>query len=78
MRTTAMEMRTVIPLPDEVFASAEVLAHRLGLSRGELYACAVREFVEAHRRLGIEGRAGVPRGAWTGGPCASPGRLTPG
>jgi hypothetical protein len=47
-----MEIKAVIALPDEVFVAAEVLARRLGLSRGELCAQAVAEFVSCHRRWG--------------------------
>jgi metal-responsive CopG/Arc/MetJ family transcriptional regulator len=42
-------MKTAISLPDEVFDSAEVLAERLGLSRSELYAAAVRQYLDDHR-----------------------------
>ncbi len=51
-----MELKTVIALPDEVFAAAEVLARRLGLSRGALYAEAVAEFVACQRRRGVTER----------------------
>ena len=47
-----MQTKTTLSIPDDVFAAAEVLAHRLGLSRGALYALAIAEFVEGHRRLG--------------------------
>ena len=42
-------MKTAISLPDEIFSSAEKLARRMGLSRSELYANALRDFVEDHR-----------------------------
>jgi hypothetical protein len=48
-----METKTILSIPDDVFAAAEVLAYRLGLSRGALYARAVAEFVEIHRRCGV-------------------------
>ena len=41
-------MKTAISLPDEVFQRAEHLAKRLRLSRSELYAKAVAEFVSRH------------------------------
>jgi hypothetical protein len=41
-------MKTAISLPDEVFERAEHLAKRLRLSRSELYAKAVAEFVSRH------------------------------
>lgn len=43
-------MKTAISIPDEVFEQAERAAKRLGISRSELYAKAVREFVEHHQR----------------------------
>jgi hypothetical protein len=42
-------MKTAISIPDPVFEAAESLAERLGISRSELYATAVYQFVEAHR-----------------------------
>lgn len=41
-------MKTAISLPDELFASADALASRLGVSRSELYATAVAEFLAKH------------------------------
>ena len=43
-------MKTAISLPDEVFEAAEELAEELGVSRSHLYALALTEFVEQHRR----------------------------
>jgi metal-responsive CopG/Arc/MetJ family transcriptional regulator len=42
-------MKTAISIPDELFESADALADRLGVSRSELYATAVAEFVAKHR-----------------------------
>ena len=42
-------MKTAISLPDDVFESADQLAKRLGISRSELYATAVAEYVAKHR-----------------------------
>ena len=42
-------MKTAISLPDELFESADALAERLGLSRSELYAMAVAEYLAKHR-----------------------------
>jgi metal-responsive CopG/Arc/MetJ family transcriptional regulator len=42
-------MKTAISLPDVLFASAEALAQRLGLSRSRLFATAVAEFVARHQ-----------------------------
>ena len=38
-------MKTAISLPDPLFASADALAKRLGISRSELYATALAEYV---------------------------------
>jgi metal-responsive CopG/Arc/MetJ family transcriptional regulator len=49
-------MKTAISIPDEVFDAADEMARRLGLSRSELYATAVREFLDAHRSRGVTAR----------------------
>ncbi len=41
-------MKTAISIPDDLFATAEQLAARLGVSRSELYVTALREYVAAH------------------------------
>lgn len=38
-------MKTAVSVPDPVFASADALARRLGISRSQLYATAVAEYV---------------------------------
>jgi antitoxin MazE6 len=43
-------MRITISIPDDVFANADRLARRLGMSRSLLYSEALREY--AMRRLG--------------------------
>ncbi len=47
-RSYATEMKTAISIPDEVFNAAERTAKRLGVSRSELYANAVRDYIETH------------------------------
>jgi metal-responsive CopG/Arc/MetJ family transcriptional regulator len=42
-------MKTAISLPDDLFASADALAKRLGLSRSALFAAALSEYVAKHR-----------------------------
>ncbi len=42
-------MKTAISLPDEVFEAADELATELGVSRSQLYARAVAEYVAQHR-----------------------------
>ncbi len=46
-------MKTAISIPDDVFENAERTAKKLGVSRSELYANAVSEFIERYRREGI-------------------------
>lgn len=41
-------MKTAISLPDDLFSAADALAGRLGVSRSELYARAVAEFLAKH------------------------------
>jgi metal-responsive CopG/Arc/MetJ family transcriptional regulator len=41
-------MKTAISLPDDLFTAADALAGRLGVSRSELYATAVAEFLAKH------------------------------
>jgi hypothetical protein len=41
-------MKTAISLPDEVFEDAEKLASRLKVSRSELYARALQDYVRQH------------------------------
>ena len=41
-------MKTAISLPDDLFASADRLAARLGVSRSELYQRALTRFVAEH------------------------------
>lgn len=49
-------MKTAISLPDDLFASAEDLAERLGMSRSELYATAVAEYLAKHRDEDVTAR----------------------
>ncbi len=46
-------MKTAISLPDPLFESAEAMAAEMGISRSQLYATAIREFVQAQKRNGI-------------------------
>lgn len=41
-------MKTAVSLPDAVFAAAEELASRLGMTRSGLYAAAIAEYVAGH------------------------------
>jgi metal-responsive CopG/Arc/MetJ family transcriptional regulator len=42
-------MKTAISVPDELFEEADGLAEKLGMSRSELYATAVAEYLAKHR-----------------------------
>ncbi len=42
-------MKTAISVPDSVFASADALAKRLGVSRSQLYATALAEYLAKFR-----------------------------
>lgn len=46
-------MKTAVSLPDPVFEAAEQLARRLRVSRSQLYADAIRQFVAEHRERGV-------------------------
>jgi len=41
-------MKTAISMPDDLFAAAEALAQRLGVTRSHLFATAVAEFIAKH------------------------------
>ena len=43
-------MKTAISLPDQVFEAAETLAGRLGISRSELYANALKAYLQNFNR----------------------------
>jgi predicted transcriptional regulator len=45
-------MKTAVSIPDELFESADGLARRLGMTRSELYARALREYLREHRGEG--------------------------
>jgi metal-responsive CopG/Arc/MetJ family transcriptional regulator len=49
-------MKTAISIPDDVFESADELAKRLGISRSELYATAVAEYLAKFRSEDITAR----------------------
>lgn len=49
-------MKTAISISDPVFEAAEQLAARIGMSRSELYATAVAEFMARHRAAGVRER----------------------
>lgn len=42
-------MKTAISLPDDLFRLADTLAERLGVSRSQLFATAVAEYLAKHQ-----------------------------
>jgi len=42
-------MKTAVSIPDVLFDAAEEVADRLGMSRSQLYAKALAEYVSKHR-----------------------------
>lgn len=42
-------MKVAVSIPEDLFASAETLGKRLGVSRSRLYATALAEFLAKHR-----------------------------
>ena len=55
-RVILAPMKTAISIPDDIFEGAERIACALGLSRSELYATAVREFIERYRSADVTER----------------------
>ena len=49
-------MKTAVSIPDDVFAAADTLAGRLGLSRSRLYARALSEYLAKHTGTDITAR----------------------
>jgi len=43
-------MKTAISIPDPLFEAAEQFAKRMGLSRSQLYAVALQEYLQTHKR----------------------------
>jgi len=46
-------MKTAISIPDPLFAAAEQLARRIGISRSELFQRAIRSYLKEHKDKGI-------------------------
>ena len=49
-------MKTAISLPDELFEAADDLADKLGVSRSQLYARALSEYVAQHTQDDVTAR----------------------
>lgn len=61
-------MKVTVSIPDDLFKEAESLSKRLGLSRSEMFARAVRAFVQRNRHEGVTDWLNV---LYTGGGLAS-------
>lgn len=46
-------MKTAISIPDELFEAADMAAKRLGISRSQLYARAVADYLTHHGSRGV-------------------------
>lgn len=46
-------MKTAISIPDPIFEAAEELARRLGMSRSELYATAVSQYLDSFQDAAV-------------------------
>lgn len=42
-------MKTAISIPDPIFQSAEIMAHKLSISRSELFTKAISEYLDIHK-----------------------------
>lgn len=60
-------MKTAISLPDDLFESADELAGQMGVSRSQLYATAVAEYVAKHRGQDVTARLNEVYGEEEGG-----------
>ena len=46
-------MKTAISIPDPIFQAAELFAHHFGISRSELYAKALEEYIASRRFINV-------------------------
>lgn len=46
-------MKTAVSIPDPIFQAAEVFAHHFGISRSELYAKAIKEYIASRRYINV-------------------------
>lgn len=60
-------MKTAVSIPNELFESAEGFARRLGMTRSELYAKALRDYLREHEGEGITDRLDELYGEEAGG-----------
>ena len=55
-RGHAASMKTAVSLPDKLYEEAEKTAEEMGIPRSQLFARALEEFIERHRRENITER----------------------
>ena len=60
-------MKVALSIPDDLFASAETLSKRLGISRSRLYATALADYLARHRGRKTTERLDAVYGAEAGG-----------
>jgi len=65
-------MKTAISIPDPVFEEAERLARQRGMSRSELYARAVAEYIKSERLVGVRERLDSVYGSQTSNSLLDP------
>ena len=56
-------MKVALSIPDDLFASAETLGKRLGVSRSRLYSTALADFLAKHRGQKVTERLNAVYGA---------------
>jgi metal-responsive CopG/Arc/MetJ family transcriptional regulator len=61
-------MKIALSIPDDLFASAEALAKRLGVSRSGMYATALQDFVAKHRLTSVTERLNAVYASHDGAP----------
>lgn len=59
-------MKTAISLPDDLFRSAAALAERLGISRSQLIATALAEYLAKHQSRKVTERLNAVYGTESG------------
>ena len=60
-------MKTAISLSDRLFGAADALARRLGMSRSQLYATALAEYLAKHQAAKVTERLNVVYGSQPSG-----------
>ena len=49
-------MKTAVSVPDQIYASAEMLAKQFGTSRSQLYTLALKNYLKQHSHEGVTKR----------------------